>query len=107
MSQHLEYHADVDTVRATDHEVVHQLDGLVSPRVTGVCVANLRQAALISELMRWGGGSIWTVLFFMMTKIDFIFPRIFQQNTEIALEGIFTHGPWTALIFSLSLFPTI
>ena len=59
MSQHLEDHADVDTVRATDHEVVHQLDGLVSPRVTGVCVANL-----ISELMRWGGGSIWTVLVF-------------------------------------------
>ena len=103
MSQHLEDHADVDTVRATDHEVVHQLDGLVSPRVTGVCVANLRQVALISELMQ----DCPCFVFFMLTKIDFIFPRIFQQNTEIALEGIFTHGPWTALIFSLSLFPTI
>ena len=37
----LEDHADVDTMRTVDHEVVHQLDRLVSPRITGVRVTNL------------------------------------------------------------------
>ena len=41
VTEDLEDHADVDTMRTVDHEVVHQLDRLVSPRITGVRVTNL------------------------------------------------------------------
>lgn len=41
MSEHFKYHANMQTINATDLEVIEQLDGLIALRISGIRVAHI------------------------------------------------------------------